>query len=506
MERKKKFSTEVKVGIFLIIIFLLIAWISFKLESFKWGGKGYTLSALFDSAAGLDPEASVYMAGIRIGRIHAIQLEGGKARVYIRIFPHVKIAKNSLATVQSRGLLGAKYIDIMPGDPKIGLLKDGDEFTNIRETIEITKLAGDFDAIAQDVKKVTEQVSAALGTPEAQVKMERILENLERISESLAALSEANQENFTRLVDNLTMLSENMYQLSERSRADLEESIAAMPEIVKNLQQVTSVLANSLSQNQEGLSKALANLEDATTRLNESLEAIASISRKIDEGEGTIGKLVNDPRPIEKAEEAIEGINELVGRIKRAKAVIDIHSEYMFDAQDAKTYLSLLLYPTLDKYYLLGVVDDPVGQTKITHTKTKRVINPGEDDEQTIEIDEEKEVVSEELKINLQLAKRFWDVVLRGGILESTGGVGFDVYLFEDRIKLFAEAFDWSVDANPHLKVGASLRILSNIMLYAGADDVIDEERQYDYYLGLGLMFTDEDLLTFLGSISSVMP
>lgn len=506
MERKKRFTTEVKVGIFLIIIFLLIAWISFKLESFKWGGKGYTLSALFDSAAGLDPEASVYMAGIRIGRIQSIQLEGGKARVYIRIFPHVKIAKNSMATVQSRGLLGAKYIDIIPGDPKTGLLQDGDEFTNVKETIEINKLAGDFDAIAQDIKRVTQQLSATLGTPEAQAKMERILENLERISNSLATLSEANQENFTRLVENLTMVSENMYKLSERSRADLEKSIAALPEIVENLKQVTSVLASSLSQNQEGLTKALANLETATTRLNESLEAIASISKKIDEGEGTIGRLVNDPRPIEKAEEAIEGINELVGRIRRAKAVIDIHSEYMFEAQDAKTYLSLLLYPTLDKYYLLGVVDDPVGQTKISRTKTKRTINPGEDDEQTIVIDEEKEEVSEELKLNLQLAKRFWDVVLRGGILESTGGVGIDVYLWEDKIKLFAEAFDWSVNANPHLKVGASLRILSNIMLYGGMDDLIDEKQRYDYYLGLGLMFTDEDILTFLGSVSSFVP
>jgi len=489
-----------------MVVFLLIAWISFQLESFKWGGKGYVLSALFDSAAGLDPEASVYMAGIRIGRIQKIELEGGKARVYIRIFPSIKIAKSSQAMIQSRGLLGSKYIDIMPGDPRTGLMKDGEEFKNIKEPVEINKLATDFDAIAQDVKKVTQQLSESLGTPEAQNKMSRILENLDRITESLAELSEANQQSFTKLVDNLSMLSENMYQLSERSRADLEEAIAAMPEIVNNLKQVSSVLATSLSQNQEGLTKAMANIEEATTRLNESLESISSISKKIDEGEGTIGRLVNDPRPIEKAQEAIEGINELVGRLRRAKAVIDIHSEYMFDAQDAKTYLSLLLYPSLDKYYLLGVVDDPVGQTRITHTKTKRVINPGKDDEQTIEINEDKEETSEELKINLQLAKRFWNVVLRGGILESTGGIGIDVYLFEDRIKMFAEAFDWSADVNPYLKVGAQLRILSNIVLYGGADDIIDEEHNYDYFLGLGLMFTDEDILTFLGSISSFVP
>ncbi len=506
MDRRRKITLEVKVGIFLVIIFLLIAWISFRLESFKWSGKGYTLSAVFDSAAGLDPEASVFMAGIRIGRIKSIELEKGKARVYIRVFPHIRIPKDSIASIQGRGLLGAKYIDIIPGDPASGFMQDGDEFERIRPPVEINRLAMEFEDIAQDIKKVSEQVSSALGTPEAQRKMERILDNLERISESLASLSEANEESFTRMMDNLSLLSENMYELSERSREDLETAIAALPEVVENLREITKVLAASLSENQEGIAQALANLESATLRLNESLESISSISRKIDEGEGTLGRLVNDPSLVEKSEEVIDSVNQLLGRLRRAKAVIDIHSEYLFEAQDAKTYLSLLLYPSLDKYYLLGVVDDPVGTTRITHSRTEKVVNPGEEDEERTVVEEDKEETTQELKFNIMLAKRFWDVVLRGGIIESTGGVGLDIYLFEDRVKLFAEAFDWGEDKNPHLKVGAQLRIFSNVMLYGGMDDLIDENQEYDYYLGAGLMFTDEDILTFLGSISTVAP
>jgi len=104
------------------------------------------------------------------------------------------------------------------------------------------------------------------------------------------------------------------------------------------------------------------------------------------------------------------------------------------------------------------------------------------------------------LKFNAQIAKRYQDLVFRGGIIESSGGVGLDYYLFDDRLKLTLEAFDFDIDRRAHLKAGVDFSFFKYLYLTAGYDDFISDEGMSSFFVGGGLVFTDDDIKYLLTS------
>ena len=78
-------SKEAKVGIFVLVGIVTLTFFTFRVS--KMGGigvKGYKLIVSFESAAGLEPKANVKMAGVPVGKVEAIELEGNHARLVLQ--------------------------------------------------------------------------------------------------------------------------------------------------------------------------------------------------------------------------------------------------------------------------------------------------------------------------------------------------------------------------------------------------------------------------------------
>jgi hypothetical protein len=102
--------------------------------------------------------------------------------------------------------------------------------------------------------------------------------------------------------------------------------------------------------------------------------------------------------------------------------------------------------------------------------------------------------------LNAQIGKRFRNVVLRGGILDSTGGIGVDYMALNDRLKLTFEAFDFSSNRNAHLKGYADLQLFKYLYLTGGWDDFISNQGNSSGFVGLSIRFEDDDLKYLLTS------
>ena len=98
------------------------------------------------------------------------------------------------------------------------------------------------------------------------------------------------------------------------------------------------------------------------------------------------------------------------------------------------------------------------------------------------------------------VAKRYENLVFRSGIIESTGGVGLDYYLFDDRLKLSFEAFDFDTDKETHLKGCADFGFFKYLYVTAGFDDFISDEGRSSFFVGAGLRFEDDDIKYLLTS------
>ena len=108
------------------------------------------------------------------------------------------------------------------------------------------------------------------------------------------------------------------------------------------------------------------------------------------------------------------------------------------------------------------------------------------------------------LKFSAQMAKRYYFMALRFGIIENTGGLGLDLFAINDKIELRFDMFDFDRrnpddDSSifPRLRGAALFQFYNHLYLQAGVDDPLNPHLR-TWFFGGALRFTDEDLKALL--------
>ena len=120
------------------------------------------------------------------------------------------------------------------------------------------------------------------------------------------------------------------------------------------------------------------------------------------------------------------------------------------------------------------------------------------------------------LKFSAQFAKRYYWAAFRFGIIESSGGVGFDLFFFKDQLSLHTDIFDF---ANPRLqwpriRTTLAFSFLNHFYVDVGVDDYLNNPvysqldnrilAGRDVFVGVGIFFTDDDLKGLAPVVPSV--
>jgi phospholipid/cholesterol/gamma-HCH transport system substrate-binding protein len=109
--------TEIIVGLFVLVGLACLGYLAIKLGKLEvFGASGYTVTADFPSVAGLKVGDPVEIAGVRVGRVETLGLsEDERAQLKLRIDDGVKLQEDVIASVRARGLIGDKFVLLMPG-------------------------------------------------------------------------------------------------------------------------------------------------------------------------------------------------------------------------------------------------------------------------------------------------------------------------------------------------------------------------------------------------------
>ncbi len=121
-------------------------------ETVLYNAWGYTIYADFESATGLGSGAPVEVAGVRVGRVDAVQLTGTRARVRLTIDRDIEIQEDAIASIHTKGLLGNPYLLISLGGSDRIIPPGG----VIRETESPIDLPGLMDAYVDSRKDMGE--------------------------------------------------------------------------------------------------------------------------------------------------------------------------------------------------------------------------------------------------------------------------------------------------------------------------------------------------------------
>jgi len=137
-------NVEIGVGAFVLAGVLALAYLSIQLGGLDIFDAGtYEVSAKFTNATGLRRGAPVEMAGVRVGRVSGIALDGEDARLTLRLDESLRLSRDSIASIRTKGILGDKYVSLSQGGAE-KLIPPGGRIRETEPPIDIEKLIGEF--------------------------------------------------------------------------------------------------------------------------------------------------------------------------------------------------------------------------------------------------------------------------------------------------------------------------------------------------------------------------
>jgi len=136
--------TEISVGLFMILGMACLVYLSVNLGAVEiFGSDRYTICAVFSSIEGLEPGASVEIAGVPVGKVAAITLEENNAVVTMEIKKDTRISEDTIASIRTKGVIGDKFVKLSPGGSDI-FLEDKDSLIDTESAISLEELISKY--------------------------------------------------------------------------------------------------------------------------------------------------------------------------------------------------------------------------------------------------------------------------------------------------------------------------------------------------------------------------
>ncbi len=484
----------------MVVAIVGLLYMTFQVSGKGWfRAEGYRLSVVVASAGGLDRKAPVQIAGVEVGRIETVTLAEGGAKVTLRINPEVQIKKGATAMIQSSGLLGDRFVEILPGTEN-GFLIEGDslmpaapspdmhdvmgEFIGVADTVG--QAAKDIIAISADIKAVTAAFRETFASDAGKKALQQTIENARRLTGRIDDLVRKNQASLGRLIANMEGFSKTL-------AADGDQVVKGLNRVVKKVDAGEGTLGKLLNDD-----KTYEQLNQTMADVSVAFKDLDAIAKKVERGEGTIGKLFSDEDAYDNLNNALSGLSNAVSKLEKFKTFVGFRDEYRLRSGDHKGTFSVRLQPRTDKYYLLEATNDPRGRV----TQTDRVVTT---DGVPSTITELK--TQDRLKLSAQFGKRVSDVGFRIGLFESSMGVGSDYYFWDDALRLSADVWDFTSDdpqsPHTHVKLTAGYTLFDQISLEAGYDQILNPALR-TFYIGTGIRFEDDDMKYLLSGLSGL--
>lgn len=141
----KRLSTEFVVGLFVIAGLVCFSYLAIKMGNLGFLDSAYTVQARFVSISGLKQGALVELAGVRIGKVANIVLDGGEfeAVVDMAIDEGVQIPEDAIASIRTQGIIGDKFVKISPGGAEENI-EPGGEILETESAISLEELVSKY--------------------------------------------------------------------------------------------------------------------------------------------------------------------------------------------------------------------------------------------------------------------------------------------------------------------------------------------------------------------------
>ncbi len=287
MDQKK--SKYIKLGIFGVVGLALFIFALFYIGSKEnLFTTTFDVYSVFENVSGLQQGSSIQFAGINVGTIQSIQIiASDKVRINMSIVKDVQkfVKKNSIASINSDGLVGNKVLVISPGDPGAPPVEDGDSIQSttpisfgdiIKNLNESTKEASE---IVKQLAEITSKVNNGEGTLGKLVNNSDIFDNLDSLMQSFSGSSTNINKILGQASNAIELVTDDILQL----RGSVELIVGNVNDITTKINSSQSlvgtlltdtVFANNIKSIIVNSNQTTANLELGSFSFYQNMEAL----------------------------------------------------------------------------------------------------------------------------------------------------------------------------------------------------------------------------------------
>ncbi|MDD4084482.1 MAG: MlaD family protein [Acidaminococcaceae bacterium] len=423
-----KGTSEVKVGaVALGALAIFLAIISF-LGTFSFAGGGYGMSVIYDQVGGLKEGHVVRYAGVDVGTVRAVNVEGNKVEASLKIREGIRIPQGSQFSIGADGMLGEKFVAISP--PSV--------------------LTGSYIGVGEKVKG-----SQGAGLDEFMAASGKVLEKLEGIADALnnvlgdKEVQQSMRDGFMNARDisaNLNTFSRVMAEVAADNQKEISVMIVQLSRMAERMNNVAthldSILAGADNDGQTG--RDLAAMSQNLARASERVEKMTA----------TLEKVVTDPKTesdlratIKNAKETSEKANKVLTTLESSR--FQAEALYSDKRGDWLNNMGVTLRPSGNGFVYLGADD-----------------------------------IGDGSKLNLQFGRDVDDFAFRLGSMRGKFGVGVD-YRLSSSFKVYTDVYDFD---ETKVKVGGEYMFNPKISLVGESLDVTGHGSE-NAYVGVRTYF-----------------
>ncbi|MBA2543128.1 MAG: MCE family protein [Deltaproteobacteria bacterium] len=467
-------------------------------------GGAFLTSVRFRDASKLQPGSPVMIMGVRVGDITGLTIEGQFARVDLRLRSDLDLPIDSFVTRRADSIFKDSYLEIIRGDSPI-LIQNGQPIPHVEE-------GGSTDATLRAIGRTMPKIDNAL---------ERVhtfmIEGRKRVNGSIQqAITDADRWVAEGRIEAGLASADKAMERFEIGSTNAAETVSdAVPTVAKRLANFDKAITGARESMKDAKTGILNGFADARAGFDRADDAIADMKEvvaAIDEGrgddwKGTLGRLVNDPELGNTLDDVSGDAAESVAGLNRFRSWVGGRMEINLRARNTRYYASAEIYARRDKFYLIEFEKSLLGGEPFANLSDV----PGSTEFT------QRQQIEDKLRFTAQFGKRIGNLQLRAGLKDSTAGLGADVLMFRNRLRISADLFG-SFERTPRLKVAGAFAVFRSLYVMAGIDDALNapgelpirvgntdvpelfKDFRYgrDYFVGVGLKITDADLTTML--------
>jgi len=436
---------ELKIGIFVICVLSVFLFFVIKtgsLMDYFSKRDAYTVYAKFSTVSGLYPSAGVRLAGVRIGVVTDIYLDGNEAIVKMFIKNKHSLTHDARAAIASVGIVGESFVEIAYKDQyktdNPEKINDGD-FIDTSSSPGLEAITGKFDSMSDKINIMLESVNNIIAQKQSQQDIRDMLANLKLITDNLKDLSAKDGK------------LDGVFKDADQITAGLKSSIDALDQLVHKLDK-------SIYNDDTGI---MTQLSDVAGKVKTMAGDLETITGNLKQGKGTAGKLLNDEELYERINQSVDSAKRIITQLENKKKKLD---------KTKLGYFAGIDYFTDPKQtrFAFGVNLDFTKFSLLTRVR--------------------ENAVDGDPYFTVMAGKRFKYFSAAAGMVDSGLGAALYVHLLNSKLNLSVEASRFYRPDSPIVTTSISYFLTANINPSVGYEDIMEKEgRKFK----VGISFVD---------------